>query len=225
MLIRSSWIFDSILVDVWVIAMDDCGLWIDVRLFSSAEKEFLASQRKVFNDAVVNFLSVRRSMMFFDLKRLSPFGTFWKHQVGNMHVWYKGFHVKWHTRNIDVQQPRIVKTFNLRVSGNTLGCFDSKIISHILHCHLDVQDPRLAQSNLHPQDRTVPKRLTQLDVIQAPKNVTRKSGKGSGIEYFFGSSHPFLTPVSHLEVCHGDFLYSGISHSTGSGAQGFWEPT
>ena len=76
MLIRSSWIFDSILVDVWVIAMDDCGLWIDVRLFSSAEKEFLASQRKVFNDAVVNFLSVRRSMMFFDLKRLSPFGTF-----------------------------------------------------------------------------------------------------------------------------------------------------
>ena len=37
-------------------------------------------------------------------------------------------HVKWHTRNIDVQQPRIVKTFNLRVSGNTLGCFDSKII-------------------------------------------------------------------------------------------------
>ena len=33
------------------------------RLFSSAEKEFLASQRRVFNDAVVNFLSVRRSMM------------------------------------------------------------------------------------------------------------------------------------------------------------------
>lgn len=121
MLIRSSWIFDSILVDVWVIAMDDCGLWIDVRLFSSAEKEFLASQRKVFNDAVVNFLSVRRSMMFFDLKRLSPFGTFWKHQVGNMHVWYQGFHVKWHTRNIDVQQPRIVKTFNLRVSRMSQG--------------------------------------------------------------------------------------------------------
>lgn len=36
----------------------------DQTLFSSAEKEFLASQRKVFNDAVVNFLSVRRSMMF-----------------------------------------------------------------------------------------------------------------------------------------------------------------
>lgn len=75
MLIRSSWIFDSILADVWVIAMNDCVLWIDVRLFSSAEKEFLASQRKVFNDAVVNFLSVRRSMMFFDLKRLV---TIWK---------------------------------------------------------------------------------------------------------------------------------------------------
>ncbi|CAK9103066.1 unnamed protein product [Durusdinium trenchii] len=36
----------------------------DQTLFSSAEKEFLASQRRVFNDAVVNFLSVRRSMMF-----------------------------------------------------------------------------------------------------------------------------------------------------------------
>lgn len=33
-------------------------------LFSTAEKEFLLSQRHVFNDAVVNFLSVRRSMMF-----------------------------------------------------------------------------------------------------------------------------------------------------------------
>lgn len=29
---------------------------------------------------------------------------------------------------MDVQQPRIVKSFNSRVSGNTLGCFDSKII-------------------------------------------------------------------------------------------------
>lgn len=36
----------------------------DQTLFSSAEKEFLASRRRVFNDAVVNFLSVRRSMMF-----------------------------------------------------------------------------------------------------------------------------------------------------------------
>ena len=36
----------------------------DKNVYSSTEKAFLASQRKVFNDAVINFLTVRRSMMF-----------------------------------------------------------------------------------------------------------------------------------------------------------------
>lgn len=39
--------------------------WLRLRLYSSAEKEFLESRRRVFNDAVVNFLTVRRSMMRF----------------------------------------------------------------------------------------------------------------------------------------------------------------
>lgn len=33
------------------------------RLFSTAEKQFLLSQRPLLNDAVLNFLVVRRSMM------------------------------------------------------------------------------------------------------------------------------------------------------------------
>ena len=39
----------------------------DKNVYSSAEKAFLATQRKVFNDAVINFLTVRRSMMFVSL--------------------------------------------------------------------------------------------------------------------------------------------------------------
>ncbi|CAE7426744.1 ABCF2 [Symbiodinium sp. CCMP2456] len=36
----------------------------DKNVYSSTEKAFLATQRRVFNDAVINFLTVRRSMMF-----------------------------------------------------------------------------------------------------------------------------------------------------------------
>ena len=36
----------------------------DKNVYSSTERAFLATQRKVFNDAVINFLTVRRSMMF-----------------------------------------------------------------------------------------------------------------------------------------------------------------
>ena len=36
----------------------------DKNVYSSTERAFLATQRRVFNDAVINFLTVRRSMMF-----------------------------------------------------------------------------------------------------------------------------------------------------------------